>query len=277
MGKYKFESEPYTLQVLRKMFQICFFLALAVTGFVHSSSIYGGEGNSTRPNAQRYLKRSSRATSQFVDCYEYSNLSGDRVRAIDYVPDLRNYNFDNRISSCCFTGIWLLYGEYTYNKYSTGSANWWAHGDNYCTDVPAQFMNAASSLRYTGAPDDWKFSTLNLYFNDYFIGDEEFMYQDMAYLNYDNQAMSIVVTGCQPWTIYADTSYRGYSMCVYPSDTSSCAPGLYTTSASLSGLGRQISSARKGCYSEVRVLPDNHANKMANSAQGSSGFFPLRK
>merc|ERR1719347_1192962 len=253
-------------------------LLVFLFGFVQSRGIAHGNENSTRPDAHRSLiRRNSRATSQFLDCYEYSNLSGDRVKAIDYIPDLRNYNFDNRIASCCFTGIWLLYDEYTYNKYSTGSANWWAFGDNYCSDVPAQFMYAASSLRYTGAPDDWKFPTLNLYFNDYFIGDEEFMYQDMPSLNYDNQAMSVIVTGCQPWTIYFDPGYQGYSMCVFPSDTASCTPGLYTTSASLSGLGRQVSSARRNCYSEVRVLPDNHVSKMKNKGEASQGFFFIGK
>merc|ERR1712142_830863 len=74
---------------------------------------------------------------------------GDRIRAIDYIPALRNYNFDNRIGSCCFTGTWLLYGEENYNSYNTGAANWWAYGDNYCLDVPAAFDNQASSLRFT--------------------------------------------------------------------------------------------------------------------------------
>merc|ERR1711953_254466 len=70
------------------------------------------------------------------------------------------------------------------------------------------FDNQASSLRFTGAPDDWKYDTLNLYFNDYFIGDEEFTYNDMTQLNYDNRAKSIVVTGCSSWTVYQQVHTR---------------------------------------------------------------------
>ena len=37
------------------------------------------------------------------------------IRLIDYVPNLGQYNFNNRASSCCFNGIWILYDEYNYN------------------------------------------------------------------------------------------------------------------------------------------------------------------
>merc|ERR1712080_795039 len=57
----------------------------------------------------------------------------------------------------------------------------------------AQFSNRASSLRFTGAPNDWNYDTINMYFNEYFIGDEEFTYTDAPVLNYPNRAQSIVV------------------------------------------------------------------------------------
>merc|ERR1711892_667883 len=49
-----------------------------------------------------------RANSQSLTCYDYSNGGGDSVNAIDYIPALRNYNMDNRIGSCCFTGILMF-------------------------------------------------------------------------------------------------------------------------------------------------------------------------
>ena len=43
---------------------------------------------------------------QFYDL----DYTGSSVKAIDYIPNLRGYNFNNRISSCCVTsGVWILY------------------------------------------------------------------------------------------------------------------------------------------------------------------------
>jgi hypothetical protein len=150
----------------------------------------------------------SAATAQSLDCYDYVSYGGDRVSAIDYIPALAGYSFDNRISSCCFTGVWILYANEEYNEMSPGAANWWAYGNNYCTNVPTAFDNQASSLRFTGAPDGWEYDVLNLYFRDFFIGGEEFLYNDAAQLNYDNQAQSLIVTGCSPWTIYQYNNYQ---------------------------------------------------------------------
>jgi len=231
-------------------------------------------GSVTRLSASSKVSTRTSA-SQRLTCYDYANQGGNSVVASDYIPNLQNYNMDNRISSCCFSGIWLIYADPNYNGNNIGAANWWAYGDNYCTNVPAQFDNVASSLRFTGAPDDLRYDTLNLYFNDYFIGDEEFTYDDKPALNYDNRAKSVIVTGCHPWTLYQYDNYQGQAMCVYPSDTSSCNPGFYTTSQSLGSLAGQISSARRGCYAQEKVLPDNHGLKTGEN--GASGFFPIRK
>merc|ERR550519_1526923 len=198
-----------------------------------------------------------KASKQFADCYDYSSQRGDRVHVTDYVTSLRNYNFDNRIESCCFTGIWLLYDKENYNAGSTNSADWWAYGDNYCRDVPAGFSNKASSIRFTGAPDDWKYDTINLYFEEYFIGDEEFTYNDAAVLNYDNRAQSVVVTGCSAWTLYEYSNYQGRAICVYPEDTSQCKPGFYSTRQSLGSLAGTVSSVKRGCYAKESRRPDN--------------------
>merc|ERR1712227_765409 len=93
---------------------------------------------------------------------------------------------DNKIESCVFNGIWILYGEEVYN-----SGNPLAHN----------FWNEASSLRYSGHPQDMYKDSINMYFNEYFMGDEEFAYQNSPVLNYDNRAQSIIVTGDQWWTI----------------------------------------------------------------------------
>jgi len=235
-------------------------------------------------NAAASVNAKSAGIAQSLDCYDYVNFGGDRVSAIDYIPALAGYNFDNRVSSCCFTGVWLLYANEDYNELSAGAANWWAYGNNYCTNVPTAFDNTASSLRFTGAPDGWEYDVLNLYFREFFIGGEEFLYNDMTQLNYDNQAQSVIVTGCSGWTLYQYSNYQGLSMCVWPSNTAACYPGFYTTAASLGSLAGQVSSARKGCFSSLSVLPENHMSDeaLATAATkgldgGMSGFFPARE
>ena len=45
----------------------------------------------------------------------------------------------------------------------------------------------ASSIRYSGAPDDMYHDTANFYFTEHFNGGEEFVYGDTPQLNYDDQ------------------------------------------------------------------------------------------
>ena len=235
----------------------------AKQGKLSRSSVRGLDGSSQ-----------ARGSTQSADCYDYNNSGGNRIRATDYIPALRTVNFDNKMGSICLTGIWILYAEEDFNGYSTGSANWWGFGDNMCSDLPTQLDNKVSSIRFTGAPDDWKYDTINIYFNDFFIGDEEFTYTDMTQVNYNNRAKSVIVTGCSPWTLYQYDNYQGDAMCVFPSSSSACTPGLYPTSQSLSSLAQMVSSVRKGCYARSKVYPYNYGVKMEGN--GTSGFFQTR-
>merc|ERR1719244_983220 len=198
----------------------------------------------------------NRGADQFLDCYDYQNQGGNKLRSVHYTPYLSRYNFDNKISSCCITGTWLLYA------------------DNYCVNVPSGFDNQASSLRYTGAPDSWTSDTLNFYLNEYFIGGEEYTYGDTPQLNYNDQAKSLIVTGCSAWTLYTDKNYRGNCKCVWPSDTNKCFPGFYSTEKSLGFMARSVSSVRRGCYCGSSALPENQGVRSLEG--GASGFFEQR-
>jgi len=57
-----------------------------------------------------------KAQDQFLDCYDYANQGGNRLRAIEYIPQLSQYNFNNIITSCCITGIWIMYADDNYNN-----------------------------------------------------------------------------------------------------------------------------------------------------------------
>jgi len=208
------------------------------------------------------------ALQQRLVCYERTGQYGESYAYTDYAPYLNN--FDNRIQSCCFDGVWILYGDVQYNGGNTLAHNFWAYGENYCTDMPPNFVNQASSLRYTGHPGDMYRDSINMYFNEYFMGDEEFAYQDSPLLNYDNRAQSIILTGYQYWTIYQYPNYQGYSACLAPGNNGM--PGFYSTQGSLHSLANDVSSIAMGCHSNVRLYPDNHRMRMANGTNGFSSF-----
>merc|ERR1712055_815429 len=124
---------PFAISTMKHLLLLSFIIVVtnsAKLGFHSSRSLV--HSNKTR----------NLAVNQFADCYDYTNQGGDRVHATDYVPALRQYNMDNKIESCCFTGIFILY-------------------------------------------EDGNYDNNNMYFNEYFIGDEEFTYNDAPILNYD--------------------------------------------------------------------------------------------
>ena len=80
---------------------------LVIAGICQGKSIIGGDGVSLQKAVVGHNQTRTRASSQTLTCYDYMGGGGDSVRAIDYIPALRSYNFDNRIGSCCFTGTWI--------------------------------------------------------------------------------------------------------------------------------------------------------------------------
>merc|ERR1712181_122808 len=186
------------------------------------------------------------AFQQRLQCWDRTGQNGDSVIATDYMPYISYHNMDNKIESCVFNGIWILYGDEVYNGGNPLSHNWWAYGENYASDTPANFRNEASSLRYSGHPGDMYKDSINMYFNEYFMGDEEFAYQNSPVLNYDNRAQSIIVTGDQWRTIYEFANYEGYKAC----------------------LAHDISSVAVGCYAKDKFYPDS-MNVTSRSANGA--------
>jgi hypothetical protein len=218
----------------------------------------------SRLRAATEVENKGTAIAQQLQCYDYSGCSGDSVIANDYMPYISYHNMDNRIESCYFQGIWILYGEEVYNRDNLGAHNTWGFSTNgqvKCMDMPANFKNDASSLRYSGHPADMYQNSINMYFSEYFMGDEEFAYSDSPVLNYDNSAQSIIVTGYEPWTIYQHANYQGYKACLYPGQAGS--PAFYWTRDTLQSLANDISSVAKGCFAKERFYPNDHGNSTA--------------
>merc|ERR1712107_490066 len=77
---------------------------LAIIGMTAAKSLSAnGVSQSQRMTVGNFTSR-SKAAAQLLTCYDYNNGGGDSVRATDYIPALRNYNFDNRISSAASPG-----------------------------------------------------------------------------------------------------------------------------------------------------------------------------
>lgn len=62
----------------------------------------------------------------------------------------------------------------------------WGWGEGSCDDMANNVDDVTSSVRFTGAPDGYKYDTLNLYEGQGFMGEEQFFYQDQPSVNYDN-------------------------------------------------------------------------------------------
>ncbi|XP_059083008.1 beta-crystallin A1-like [Tigriopus californicus] len=205
---------------------------------------------SSRPPFFPQVTRSNQQENQELQCYEFPSYEGIAYRFNDYAPSLSPFDFDNVISSCCFNGVWILYDEHDYNKNDFGAAVYSGWGEGACFTFDATFDDKASSLRFAGAPDGYKQDTINFYESKYFIGEEQYFYDDAPQFNFDNFGQSVIVTGCAPWTIYEYDNYQGESICLYPSDTTECYPSFYAEPTDLGFLASQVSSARKGCFSK---------------------------
>ena len=102
----------------------------------------------------------------------------------------------------------------------------------FLTALPSGFDNLASSLRYVGSLNNWQEDGLHLYFSEYFGGGEEIVLGNTQQLDHDNAAVSLIVTGCQPWTIFQDKTYEVKGFYFSPTDSHSaglchlCVPQL---------------------------------------------------
>merc|ERR1711970_1555241 len=69
------------------------------------------------------------AFQQRLQCWDRTGQNGDSVIATDYMPYISYHNMDNKIESCVFNGIWILYGDEVYNGGNPLAHNFWAYGE----------------------------------------------------------------------------------------------------------------------------------------------------
>merc|ERR1719367_2035036 len=88
-------------------------------------------------------------SSQKMKCFDMNEYNEKGLNATDYIKEIQ---FHKKISYCRVSGIWILYDEDNYE----GSASFWMYGYQNLVVIPAEFENKVRSLRFPGAPDDWK-------------------------------------------------------------------------------------------------------------------------
>ncbi|XP_040572557.1 uncharacterized protein [Lepeophtheirus salmonis] len=195
-------------------------------------------------------RQSKEAISSSARLYSVAGFHGRSTEIRDYVGDLDTLNFDDVSQSAVINGVWVFYEDVDYNKYNFGRRSFYGWGKNHQIPSFGQLNRAFSSIRYSGANENMKYSTLNFYEESGFMGDEQYFYFDNPSLYHDNFGKSIILTGCQPWTLYEHTSYRGDHICIYPSSTQNCEPGFYLEPQDFGHFVNKVSSIRMGCFSK---------------------------
>ncbi|XP_040565148.1 uncharacterized protein [Lepeophtheirus salmonis] len=168
-----------------------------------------------------------------------------------YQKDLAAIDFDNKVDSTKVNGIWILYENINYNTDDEGMS-FFTYGDSYLEKNLGEFTNKASSLRSSGVGQHYTDSSINFYAQEGFSGEEQYYTNDIPYPVKSVFGKSLIVTGCDEWTIYSEKYFAGESVCVKPIDMDNCSPTFYPTVDKL-GLGHRLRSARKGCHSMTSV------------------------
>lgn len=210
-------------------------------------------GNET---SSKDLLQENRGGYQDLWCYDRTNYGGDSLHLIAQTPKFYNYNFNNRAESCCATGMWILYPDTYYRTNSWTPKSYYLYGNNYCTNLAWDYRNKASSARFVGHPNGYKLSAINIFRNREYAGEMVRCYnggcQYFTKNGYtDRIGNSLILNGCQPWTIYTGTYYSGSALCLVP--PSNCNPVLFSNFNRFSYYTGNVASARPGCYSSNKI------------------------
>ncbi|XP_040572657.1 uncharacterized protein [Lepeophtheirus salmonis] len=195
-------------------------------------------------------RQSEDVISYSAKLYSETGFTGYSTEIRDYVKDLSTHNFEDFSKSAIINGVWIFYENTDYNQFEFGKRSFYGWGKDHKISSFGQLNRALSSVRYSGAGENMKYSTINFYEGSGFMGNEQYFYSDTPSLNHDNFGESIIVTGCDPWTLYEERSYRGDRICVYPASTQKCEPGFYIQPQDFGHFVNKVSSVRKGCFSK---------------------------
>jgi len=186
---------------------------------------------------------------------EYNSGGNYLVVPEQYVDDLAETAFDNRVRSVCVTGIWLFYQDPLYNSDGPRGMEYVFGRDNYCVNIRT-LPNAVSSLRYAGRSTDFSADMFTLYEFDYFQGEEEYTYTELPNLNLVGNHASIIITGRNNWRVYDQPNYLGNELClvVPEKDNPRPAPAFIADVSNAAIPHGSIRSVKKGCNGNTTVV-----------------------
>jgi len=196
-------------------------------------------------------------TKQTVKCFDQFNGYGNSLTLKYPVSDLWTYNWDNKISSCCFTGFWLMYEYRDYNQFNSNGMVYYGYGLDHCrnmNDGYPSFNNKASSIRSVGALEGYKYDSLTLYEKSTFAGYELKSFGSQWIIDQSYFGRSAAITGCTAWTLYSNVNFGGSCVCLYPSDQNNCEVGLYKNLPL--NIQNSVASVRRGCYCNYHKYPN---------------------
>ena len=105
-------------------------------------------------------------------------------------------------------------------------------------------------------------SSISVYDKPWFVGHDG-IYTSDAYGEFEYRQGSLIVTGCEPWTL---EEYNGKCTCVYPSDTNNCYPGMYPNL----DIGFTYYRLKKGCSCSTKLYPEPAKFHTKNGAFSSN-------
>jgi len=200
------------------------------------------------------LLPSQAQVNQQATLYTGSNGNGQTLTLIEnYQPNLQQQGWNNNAYSTCVVGAWLYYDYENYNQNTGGLMEWVFGPGQKCVNFN-NLQGAVSSVRFAGSPKDWRTSTFTLYARDYFMGAEEYIYQDQPSIALQDHR-SLIVTGNTGYTVYDQTNYQGNSICIFPQDAANYTPAFVYDLSNISIPYGAIRSVRKGCYGKKVVRP----------------------
>merc|ERR1712212_911288 len=155
--------------------------------------------------------------SSWTRCHAEAHQRGEWYDFNEYTPDLGPFKFDNTIESVEVKGMWIFYDNVEYNSHTAGWV-FWASGVDYKGDVPYEYTNLATSLKYAGSPYDYRDDTWTVYSGEGFTDQEHFGNSDAANLgSLGDDVSSIIITGNSAWTFYDGPNYQGTNcVCLRP-------------------------------------------------------------
>jgi len=226
-----------------------------------------------KTNLHNYRVKRLAPAGQRLDCYDRDDCTGARITVRgNSVPNLAAYpyHFDNRIQSCKFNGIYILYDWRYYNHNDLKGKIYGEAWDAHCAPMRG-FMNQATSIRLVGSPSDWKDDSITFFEGEFYNGKDQSFFRDASSFSMNDFGRSMIITGCSKWTLYEHSHFNGQSACWQPRDN--CAPAFFRDEKLMKGWAQKVSSVRRGCYSDKTfygepLLFERAAN---NSTIGSSG------